>query len=269
MAGSVTQVISKPSERQYACTDTSAPKWFRFPGGKAAYYSVKETVCGSNVDVRFAIVHDTDYAKLDAEENALKVRNRALRKIKQRVMVLGADRLLTLTYHDNMCDLVQAKKDLHKFYQLVKRRYKLWKFVGVAEYQQRGAIHWHLSVKGFQDVRYLRECWLCCTGGPGSGNIDVTSRYLRLSPSDRCAKLADYISKYLGKGFELEDKPRYSHYYVTSRGLVAETQSYHVYGYDHHDIQDFVKGLLANRGCKVRTQWWQDEHKERGGGRSW
>lgn len=269
MGAPVTEVVSKPSERQYACTDATAPKWLRWATGKAAYYSVKETVCGSNVDVRYAIVHDTDYSKLDEQENALKVRNRALRKIKQRTMVLGADRLLTLTYHENMCDLVQAKKDLRDFYRLVKKHYRLWKFVGVAEYQSRGAVHWHLAVKGWQDVGYLRQCWLSCTGGPGSGNIDVTPPRMDLSKSEKSAKLADYISKYLGKGFDLEDKPRYSHYYVTSRGLVAETQAYHVYGYDHHDIEDFVKGLLRKRGVKVRTRWWQDDHKERGGGRSW
>lgn len=268
MANHPATVISKPSERFYACNDATAPKWFRLASGKAAYYSVKETVCGANVDVRYAIVYDTDYSKLDSQENALKVRNRALRKIKQRVMTLGADRLLTLTYQQNMQDLAQAKKDLRQFYKTVKKKYPLWKFVGVAEYQDRGAIHWHLAVKGFQDVRYLRQCWLSCTGGPGSGNIDVTPpRKGRLA--EICAKLAEYISKYLGKGFEIDDKPRYSHYYVTSRGLVAETQSYHVYGYDHHDIEEFVRGLLANRGVKVRTKWWVDDHKERGGGRSW
>ena len=45
-------------------------------------------------------------------------------------------------------------------------------FVAVLECQQRGAIHPHLAVRGFQDVRLLRRCWYKIVGN-GQGQVNV------------------------------------------------------------------------------------------------
>jgi hypothetical protein len=45
-------------------------------------------------------------------------------------------------------------------------------YVAVLERQQRGALHPHLAVKGFQDVRLLRRCWYKIVGN-GQGQVNV------------------------------------------------------------------------------------------------
>jgi hypothetical protein len=69
-------------------------------------------------------------------------------------------------------EIVEAEEDLRQFLKLVRERYPEYPYVAVWERQKRGAIHWHLGVPGFQDVRFLRSCWLQVVG-EGYGNIDV------------------------------------------------------------------------------------------------
>ena len=37
-------------------------------------------------------------------------------------------------------------------------------YAAVLEGQKRGAIHPHLAVHGFQDIRFLRRCWYKIVG---------------------------------------------------------------------------------------------------------
>lgn len=51
---------------------------------------------------------------------------------------------VTLTYKKNMQDIDQANYDLKKFLQKMKRRQADFKYVWVMEFQERGAIHYHM-----------------------------------------------------------------------------------------------------------------------------
>lgn len=233
------------------------------PVTRRCYYALREVYTASGCEVNYVFVRDMRREEVDAERDAERVRFRALKKIKQRIMALEATHMLTLTYRENVTSIEQSKKDLVAFYRLVKKHVKGWKFVGVAEFQERGAVHWHLAVKGFQNVRLLRSFWLSVVGASG-GNIDV-----KFFAGKSCGVIAGYISKYLGKGFELGEKPHYSHYYVTSRGLVVETRSFRLYGYSDAQLDRFITDLVADRGCKVRTRWRRDPWNEAGAVRSW
>lgn len=53
---------------------------------------------------------------------------------------------LTLTYADNMQDLKKSKEHLDYFFKKLKKDYKDLKFIYVLEFQERGAIHYHLLI---------------------------------------------------------------------------------------------------------------------------
>lgn len=79
-------------------------------------------------------------------------------------MAIGADHLLTLTYRDNVEDRQRVLSDLERLRRALSRAGKRMPLVGVLEVQKRGAIHPHLAVRGFQDVRLLRRCWYKIVG---------------------------------------------------------------------------------------------------------
>jgi len=116
--------------------------------------------------------------------------------VRRKCMAGGLDHLLTLTYRENVTDLESAFADLTRFIRLVRMTNSNWKYVAVAEYQKRGAVHFHLAVRGFQQVQLLRHIWLRVVG---EGNIDVQSPKHTLRSAWALPKLAGYITKYITK----------------------------------------------------------------------
>lgn len=160
--------------------------------------------------------------------------NRAVRRAKQNIRwlckTMDADRLFTLTYRENQTDREQARADFTRFLRLVRSGWRgqvgvpNWQYVAVLEKQQRGAYHIHCAVKGFQRIKYLRQCWhkaLGCdpdvSGENTPGNVDVTnpdkSRWGHTGRQWKVNKLAGYLTKYLSKTFDetATEKRRYWH----------------------------------------------------------
>lgn len=135
--------------------------------------------------------------------------SRAKREIKRKSLCIRVDRLLTLTYRDNQEDIVQGWSDLQKFARKMKRRYPHFAYVAVPEYQKRGAIHWHLAIRGFYHANTVRRIW---TSIVGDGNIDITPpRTEKGKKLKQPKKIANYIAKYISKSDDAEfNKRRYS-----------------------------------------------------------
>jgi len=149
---------------------------------------------------------ETDAAAV--QRRASECRNRAERRARQGVRwaVYGieADHLLTLTYRENMVDVERAKRDWDGFRRAVDKHCPEWPYVLTMEFQERGAIHFHVAVKGRQDVKMLRACWWGVVG-EGQGNIDVRGparRWAGRAARWSRGKLARYLSKYLSKSFD-------------------------------------------------------------------
>lgn len=128
-------------------------------------------------------------------------RERSARRARQiachRVKAIGADRLLTLTYRENM----QCRDTLARHWQEFVRRVRRvqgFDYVATVERQKRGALHVHVAVRGRQNYRVLRAVWLSVVG-EGNGNIDVRNPFRERALRHR---LAAYLSKYIGKGFD-------------------------------------------------------------------
>lgn len=135
--------------------------------------------------------------KGNREENEKRALGRAKANMKRDLLEIGADRMLTLTYRENMTDREKAKKDLQEFERRVRRCYPGWRGVGTWEAQERGALHCHMGIAGFYDVKVLRRLWRRTVG---EGNIDIAFK-----PNGRgnaFTKVANYITKYIAKDVE-------------------------------------------------------------------
>lgn len=126
-----------------------------------------------------------------------KSQNRARKTVRHKLMMMQADRMLTLTYRENMTDLEIGWKHFKKFSALMKWRFKeRWTYVCVPEYQKRGAIHFHLAISGFYPVDTVRKLWRQVVG---EGNIDITSPAKIKRNSWNPRRIAGYLSKYISK----------------------------------------------------------------------
>ena len=81
-------------------------------------------------------------------ENRRRCANRARTAIRRVIMNADLDRLLTLTYRENITNTKKAWHDFTKFIRLVRKHYPNFVYVAVPEFQKRGAVHFHLSIRG-------------------------------------------------------------------------------------------------------------------------
>lgn len=124
---------------------------------------------------------------------------RARTMIRRRCLTMEANKLLTLTFRENLQSIDDGWKKFKYFIKLMRWRYKEFKYVAVPEYQKRGAVHFHLAVRGYYDYNTVRRLWLRATGDSG-GNVDFTSPRTKggkivKNPTRISAYIAKYISK--------------------------------------------------------------------------
>lgn len=150
-------------------------------------------------------------------ERAALNRERSTRRARTQVRRLakfkGLTVLLTLTYRENQTDRDRMARDFDVFVKRIRRVIPEFEYVCVFERQKRGAWHAHIAVprvlshymhKGHLVRSYdlLRSMWRAVVGAD-NGNVDV-SRNKRVNRSS--AKLAAYLSKYIGKTFDQAEK---------------------------------------------------------------
>jgi len=151
------------------------------------------------------------------EDHARRATARARTTIRRTVMAADLDHLLTLTYRHNEQDRPRVWRQFARFVRLLRAENgKPFPFVAVQEIQERGAIHVHAAVHGFQNVRMLRRLWHEVIGGSRHGNIDV-----QFFGHDR-ARLAKYLAKYISK--DLSGAGGGAHRYKRSRGIKAPSE---------------------------------------------
>lgn len=159
--------------------------------------------------------HDglTEQEKLDKlAENRDRSTRRSRTQVRRLAKSKGLTTLLTLTYRENMVDRDRMQRDLDVFIKRVRRVIDGFQYICVFERQKRGAWHAHLAVEKVQShyraggrrIRsydLLRSMWRAVVGAD-NGNVDVSrNRKLRSA-----AKLAAYLSKYIGKTFDQAEK---------------------------------------------------------------
>lgn len=154
---------------------------------------------------------DLDVDDLMEEATLRKSQQRAKTTVRRKLLTFQADRMLTLTFRDNVTDVNDAWTCFKYFSKLMRWRFgEKWVYVSVPERQKRGAIHFHLAIRGFYHANTVRRLWLRAVGHRG-GNVDITSPKQHGKNSWNPRRIAQYLTKYLTKQETVAfNKRRYS-----------------------------------------------------------
>ena len=156
------------------------------------------------------------------EENDDDAGRRAKQKVRECCKTIGADRMVTLTYRENMVDRDTALKHWKAFCRKLGK-HKQFHYVAVIEEQERGALHFHVAVAGRQMYALLRSIWQSVLGlgpdGQQMGQVNVRDPHRFGFGQNGAHKLAGYIAKYCSKQMQCRalDQKRY----FRSRGIVV------------------------------------------------
>jgi len=159
---------------------------------------------GVSVDDGMSHVHENRPAteeekrsfKARRHHNARRTRLAFTRLVRANLLLDDHPLLFTLTYAQNMGSLEQAHKDWNAFARAARAHFgEGIRYITVAEYQKRGAVHFHAFIWGLptdtvETERFTRVCaklW-------GHGFVDIKH-------TDGNEKLAGYLAKYMTKMF--------------------------------------------------------------------
>lgn len=93
---------------------------------------------------------------------------------------------VTLTFKENIIDLVMANDEFNKFVKRLKRKYNSIKYLAVPEFQKRGAVHYHMLL----NVEYIENSVLTEIWGNG---------FVMINKIKHIRNVGLYVSKYIGK----------------------------------------------------------------------
>jgi len=179
---------------------------------------------------------------------------RARRHIKRKTLHGGLDHLLSLDFKDNVTELRVALRALRLFCDRVQAAIPGWKYLATRERQKRGAWHFHMAVKGRQDVKLLRSIWWSVVG-ERKGNIDVQEPRARKTKNRR-VYVAEYISKYIGK--DLEDWQLNKKMYYHSKNVEdPPVEEVAIVLNAELSVWDWIDDLLQSRfgGMELVYKW--------------
>ncbi len=176
---------------------------------------------------------------------SVKVSKRSLRRL---VYQLGPDRMLTLTFKENVVDFEEAKRAWHAFQKGWKRHFPDSPLVAVPERQKRGAWHFHCAILGFHDLRQIHSIWK-------HGAVNMRRGASR-------SRVARYLSKYLGKDLSLLGRAAYR---VINRKLLTKpiTKTYKLFLAAHSETWLKLTALFVHRSLSSFCEggiYWRLEH---------
>lgn len=96
------------------------------------------------------------------------------------------DKFVTLTFKENFKDINEANRIFSKFIMRLKYKFSELKYLAVIEFQQRGAVHYHMVC----NLRYVPNKELSEIWGHG---------FVKINEISHVTNLGAYICKYLSK----------------------------------------------------------------------
>lgn len=188
---------------------------------------------------------------------------RTKKTIRQRCMAFSVDRLLTLTYKENMQDRRRCYEDTARFIQRCQSVNLIPKYIAVPELQSRGAWHVHIVLRGYMPVRIMRRIWREIVGeyeGKPNGNVNIAYRK-RGALAQTPWRLANYLGKYIGKSVE-QAAPGERTFWASEWNNLAPVCRTKLLdsGVTLTQVVSLLASLIAHRRQKgeLRTvEWWQ------------
>ena len=196
------------------------------------------------------------------EQNNEDSAKRARQSVRHRCKAISADRMITLTYRENMQDWDRLKRDWDAFRRRMGK-HKQFHYVAAIEPQERGAFHVHVAVHGRQCYQVVRRIWQNVVGRDESGremaqaNVRDPNEFFKMR--SRTAKksnrglehlIAGYLSKYITEDQQLHElnKKRY----WSSKGVVIPEKIYYQLPYGTTEFEAFcyVMALAAAHNNK-------------------
>jgi hypothetical protein len=183
---------------------------------------------------------------------------RARKNVRLRCKSIGADRMVTLTFRQNITDRLVALKYWKAFVRRLSR-VKAFQYVAVIEVQQRGAIHFHVAVHGRQSYALLRSIWQDILGkdeeGRQMGQVNVRDPHKFGFGAKGHHRLAAYISKYCGKQMDARDINEKR--YFCSKGIsIPEIESWRVDGvYNQLDAMLYAFSMVEGHTKEGMQTW--------------
>ena len=208
---------------------------------------------------------DDGYNALDLENTKLELKDRSderrlqtvrdARNITRRLALMnfsGSSKFLTLTFKENVQDILYADEMFRKFIMRFKYHFGMdkLKYLAVREFQKRGAIHYHLICDWNQEMtseteirhyeRLLGEkIW-------GHGFVDI-------KPIDHVDNVGAYIIKYMTKNVMVEVfKGR--KIYLCSQGLDRPLV------YNEEEAEEIIKAYNLGQKKEVFTNSYESEY---------
>lgn len=146
--------------------------------------------------------------------------SRSRKTVRSRCLQMVPDRLLTLSKRGKFRSVDELWAAFKEFSRLMKVRFAdQWCYVAVPELHSDGVTyHMHVAIRGFYWVDAVRAIWYRALGGKGNergentpGGIDITSPFRKQrgwTRGSRIRRIAGYIAKYIGKGFDAGNRGR-------------------------------------------------------------
>lgn len=162
-----------------------------------------------------------------AADNRRRSTQRARTSVRRLAKVKALTSMLTLTTRENIADRATFARHLDAFFKRVRRVFPNFEYVCVLERQKRGAWHAHVAVRKFaaflphkgtlvKSYNLFRALWQGVLGGEGLGAVNAHHGNKRVRGS--IAKLAGYLTKYIGKHFDGNERHANS-YSASGRAL--------------------------------------------------
>lgn len=218
------------------------------------------TVCKERFFVGPAITPQTRAKRGTSEkreENDDDAGRRAKKQVRLCCKTIGADRMITLTYRENMVDRETALRHWDLFRRKLGK-HKQFHYVAVIEEQERGALHFHVAVAGRQMYALLRSIWQGVVGrgpdGEQMAQVNVRDPHKFGFGVKGAHKIASYIAKYCGKDMqsrELDQKR-----YFRSRGIVVpEVQFWRLHSTDMLSAVNAAVAAIGGHSLAGLQSW--------------
>lgn len=134
---------------------------------------------------------------------------------------------LTLTFEENISNFDKANYELKNFLKKIRRRYPDIKYLGVCEFQKRGAIHYHFLLNTFHDANDLAKIW--------------KNGFIKINKLRNKNNLGSYITKYLTKENFLDNRFFNKRKFFCSRNLKRS-----IVINDTYVIHDILRGKYSD-----------------------
>lgn len=177
----------------------------------------------------FPVRGKTSTVAKDPQDCLNRSKMRAKGMVRLLALQMGIDRMFTFTIR--LVGSPMPYDDVLKAWDLFRRsmekHYPDFRYIATPETQKNGQWHIHAGTAGFMNINILRRLWqfalnrvlgrdLALTSGADSpGTVNIATRGKLLGDKVRkSTKIANYISKYIGKSMEVAfNRKKYFHTY--------------------------------------------------------